>query len=425
MSLQLQERRLADELGVATNTYRDLLDTAEKRLGGYAAMSGEERARYDVLGMTSDEATTYKRAADDAARLEGELQQVRAAGAARDAADSRRSSTQGSGTSGTGAPGADVITEFLTGKRSSLEMTIPRDLRVGMHSRAIAASRSAASSAEFRAWLKTSPSWPNQAIPEFMAGYLEALYNDSMLLSSAGFDVMTTANGKTISVRQETSRGGATWMGEAAPIPESDGTWGAPIEIKAHKAGRLTRASFESVEDDDVDLVAWFAKSSAAAIAELGNLSYAVGDGVAKPRGYMLDALPSGIAAGLTTDKLIDLQHVLGTKYRATAKFILNDAEVRDIRKLKNADGDYIWQPGLTLNAPNVLLGKEVLTDEAQPAGQIAYGEFKHYLVRLAGSLRFERSDHASFATDEITWRTIQRMDGKLMRPDAVRTWTR
>jgi HK97 family phage major capsid protein len=108
--------------------------------------------------------------------------------------------------------------------------------------------------------------------------------------------------------------------------------------------------------------------------------------------------------------------------YRASAscKWIMKDATVGAARKLKDTTGQYIWQPSLQAGAPDMLLGKPVLTDPNVPGvacrrRAVLFGDFSQFFVRFAGGVRFERSDDYAFNTDLVTFRALLRADCSLV----------
>ncbi len=97
----------------------------------------------------------------------------------------------------------------------------------------------------------------------------------------------------------------------------------------------------------------------------------------------------------------------------------MDDATAAVARKLKGSDGHYLWQPSLQLGAPDSLLGKPVHTDPnvatvATTARSVAFGDISAYWVRLAGGVRFERSDEFAFSSDLVTFKCVVRGDGIL-----------
>jgi HK97 family phage major capsid protein len=99
--------------------------------------------------------------------------------------------------------------------------------------------------------------------------------------------------------------------------------------------------------------------------------------------------------------------------------WLMRDATIATVRKLKDSQNQYLWQPSMQIGAPDVLLGKPVFTDPnvaatATSAKSVIFGDMSAYYVRIAGGIRFERSDDFAFQSDLVTFRCIVRGDGIL-----------
>ena len=99
------------------------------------------------------------------------------------------------------------------------------------------------------------------------------------------------------------------------------------------------------------------------------------------------------------------------------------------VRKLKGSDNNYLWQPGLQVATPNLLLGAPIIQDpfvavEALNAKSLAFGDFSAYYTRMVNGVRFERSDDFAFANDLISFRAIMRADGDLIDATAIQVYT-
>jgi HK97 family phage major capsid protein len=99
---------------------------------------------------------------------------------------------------------------------------------------------------------------------------------------------------------------------------------------------------------------------------------------------------------------------------------MMADSSIANARKLKDTTGQYIWQPGLQAGVPDTILGKPVLTEPNVAAvglsnKSVIFGDMSQYFVRLAGGIRFERSDDYAFNTDLVTFRALMRADGALV----------
>jgi HK97 family phage major capsid protein len=106
--------------------------------------------------------------------------------------------------------------------------------------------------------------------------------------------------------------------------------------------------------------------------------------------------------------------------YAKNGEWLMRRATVGKVRKVKDSNGQYLWQPALTAGEPDTLLGRPIVQDPNVPAAgtsatSVAFGDFSAYKIRDVGSLRFERSDEFAFQNDLVTYRAIIRTDGDLL----------
>lgn len=245
-------------------------------------------------------------------------------------------------------------------------------------------------------------------------------------IMQAGATVLNTNSGETIQVPKTTSHSSAAIVTEGSAISASDPAFGQ-ISLGAFKYGTLIQVSRELLEDTGVDLEGYLSMQAGRALGNAFGAHAVTGAGSTTPRGVVTDATlgvtgATGVVGVANADNLIDLFYSVIAPYRASAstKWIMRDSTVATVRKLKDTTGQYIWQPGLTAGAPDTILGKQVLTDPnvaatALGAKSILFGDFSQFFVRLAGGVRFERSDDYAFNTDLVTFRALLRADSALV----------
>ena len=245
-------------------------------------------------------------------------------------------------------------------------------------------------------------------------------------IMQAGATVLNTNSGETIQVPKTTAHSSAAIVTEGGTIGASDPTFGQ-ISLGAYKYGTLIQVSRELLEDTGVDLEGYLSMQAGRALGNAFGAHAVTGDGTNKPRGVVTDATlgitgSTAVVGAANSDNLIDLFYSVIAPYRASSatKWIMKDSTVATVRKLKDTTGQYIWQPGLTAGAPDTILGKQVLTDPnvagtALSAKSILFGDFSQFFVRLAGGVRFERSDDYAFNTDLVTFRALLRADSALV----------
>ncbi|MGP4083161.1 phage major capsid protein [Streptomyces sp. KR55] len=237
--------------------------------------------------------------------------------------------------------------------------------------------------------------------------------------------VLNTSSGESIQVPKTTAHSSAAIVTEAAAISESDPAFGQ-VTLGAFKYGTLIQVSRELLTDAGVDLEGYLSMQAGRALGNAFGAHMVTGTGTGQPRGVVTDATvgKTGATAGgaITADDLIDLQYSVIAPYRASSScfWTVKDATLGNIRKLKSTDGQYIWQPSLVAGAPDLLLGKPIVTDPnvaavGSSAKSVVFGDMSQYFVRLAGGIRFERSDDFAFNTDLVTFRALLRADAALV----------
>jgi len=213
---------------------------------------------------------------------------------------------------------------------------------------------------------------------------------------------------------------------EGGTIGGTDPTFGQ-ITLGAYKYGLLIQVSRELLSDEGVDIEAYLAMQAGRAIGNAFGAHMVTGTGTSQPRGVVVDATlgktgGAGVVGAFTADDLIDLHYSVIAPYRASAScyWIMKDSTLATARKLKDTTGQYLWQPSLQAGAPDMFLGKPLLTDPNVAATglsnkSVLFGDFSQYFVRLAGGVRFERSDDFAFSTDLVTFRCLLRGDAALV----------
>ncbi len=189
----------------------------------------------------------------------------------------------------------------------------------------------------------------------------------------------------------------------------------------------------ELVQDSAIDVIAFVVNRLATRLGRITNLHYTTGDGSSKPFGVMArtSAGKTGTTGQTLTviyDDLVDLKHSVNRAYRANASWMMNDLSVAIVSKLKETTGRPIWEPSITSDKPDMLLGKPVVTNDdvavmAANAKSIAFGDFSKYLVRdVAGSVIMRRFDDSAFALlGQVGFCGWMRTGGNLVDTAAVK----
>ena len=227
------------------------------------------------------------------------------------------------------------------------------------------------------------------------------------------------------------TKGTASWIDEEGAYLESDDSFGQ-VSIGAYKVGTMIKVSEELLNDSVFDLEAYISREFARRIGAKEEEAFFTGDGSGKPLGVLAAAggaetgVTTASATAITADELIDLFYSLKAPYRRNAVWVLNDSTIKAIRKLKDNQGQYLWQPSLTTGAPDLLLGKPVRTSAYMPAiaadaKTVAFGDFSYYWIADRQGRSFKRLNELYAATGQVGFLASQRVDGKLVLPEAIK----
>jgi phage major capsid protein, HK97 family len=148
------------------------------------------------------------------------------------------------------------------------------------------------------------------------------------------------------------------------------------------------------------------------------------GDGVGKPLGLFAEngggQIAETLTAAIKADDIINLVYALKRPYRKSAAFIINDKNIAAIRKLKDNNGAYIWQPSAQAGEPDRLFGYPVYTSAYAPENAIAFGDYKYYNIGDRGTRSFKQLVELFAGNGMIGYVAKERVDGKLILPEAV-----
>ena len=227
------------------------------------------------------------------------------------------------------------------------------------------------------------------------------------------------------------SKGTADWVDEEGTYPLSDDTF-SQVVLGAYKLATMIKVSEELLSDSVFDIEGYVSDQFGKRIGDKEEDAFLTGNGVSKPIGILhttggaeVGVTTAGVAA-ITGDELIDLVYSLRAPYRKSAVFVLNDTTVKLLRKLKDGDGQYLWRPGITENAPDTILGHRIVTSEFMPgvsAGNksIAFGDFSYYWIADRQGRTFKRLNELYATTGQVGFLASQRLDGKLILPEAIK----
>lgn len=393
-----------------------ILDLREKRAKAWDAAKQFLDAKRGADGMLSEEDTaTYDKMEQDVMNLGKEIERLERQ-AAIDAELSKATSTPL-----TGKPGAKM------GKDDKEKTGRASDEYRGSFWNAMRVK--APMPSVLNALQEGTDSEGGYLVPdEFERTLVEALEEENVFRTLAHV-IKTSSGDRKIPV--VASKGTASWVDEEGAYQESDDEF-SQVSIGAYKLGTMIKVSEELLADSVFDLEAYISKEFARRIGAREEESFFTGDGSGKPLGILATTggaevgVTASYATAITADEVIDLFYSLKTPYRKNAVWVLNDATVKQIRKLKDSTGQYLWQPSLVAGTPDTILGRPVKTSAFMPvaaagAKTIAFGDFKYYWIADRQGRTFKKLSELYAANGQIGFLGTQRVDGKLILPEAIK----
>lgn len=240
----------------------------------------------------------------------------------------------------------------------------------------------------------------------------------SMLVSTSSLRAIANVvqvEASTFDVLVDRSEVGSGWATEAGPSAETATPLIERISIPLHELSAMPKASQRLLDDSAFDVEGWLAGKIATRFIRAEASAFISGDGIDKPKGILnaakvangtwtwgnLGYVPTGAAADFAptnaADCIINLVYALGADYRANATFVMNSKTAGAVRKMKDADGRFMWSDGLAAGEPARLMGYAVLVCEDMPdiaanAYAVAFGDFNAgYTIAERPDLRILR----------------------------------
>jgi HK97 family phage major capsid protein len=251
-------------------------------------------------------------------------------------------------------------------------------------------------------------------IPEVTQSIRSILQSGTSLRAVAS---VQSVEGGSFDVLIDRGELGAGWATEAGPQAETATGTLEKITIPLHELAAMPKASQRILDDAAFDLEAWLAERIAERFVRAEGAAFVSGNGSDRPRGFLsypnmanaswawggLGWVNSGAAGALATiDPIVDLVYALPAQYRAGASFVMNSRTTAALRKLKDADGRFLWSDGLSAGEPARLMGYRVLIAEDMPdiaAGSfsVAFGDFRAgYTIVERPELRVLRDPYSA-----------------------------
>lgn len=234
------------------------------------------------------------------------------------------------------------------------------------------------------------------AVPEELDRNILTLLKDEVVMRQEA--TVITIGGSDYKKLVNVGGTASGWVGEADARPATDASKLKLIEPFMGEIYGNPQATQKMLDDVFFNAEDWINSELAIEFAEQEEIAFTSGNGTKKPKGFLayassldddktrafgtLQHILSGSAAAVTADSIIQLVYTLRKTHRNGAKFMMNNNSLFKIRILKDAEGNYLWRPGLELNQPSTLLGygiseNEQMPDIAADAKAIAFGNFK------------------------------------------------
>lgn len=263
-------------------------------------------------------------------------------------------------------------------------------------------------------------------VPEEWDSRLIDVLNEENIMRGLATQITTSGEHK---INIAGAKPTAAWIEEGGALQFTDAKFGQKI-MDAHKLHVAVKVTEELLYDSMFDLASYITTQFGIAIANAEEDAFLNGDGKGKPTGLFDEANGGTVAKTLTgtklgTDDVLDLVYALKRPYRKKASFIMNDQTLAALRKLKDNNGAYIWQPSYQAGEPDRLLGYAVHTSAFAPelaAGKpvMAFGDYSYYNIGDRGTRSMQELRELFAGNGMIGYVAKERVDGLLVLPEAV-----
>jgi HK97 family phage major capsid protein len=263
-------------------------------------------------------------------------------------------------------------------------------------------------------------------VPEEWDSRLIDVLNEENIMRGLATQITTSGEHK---INIAGAKPTAAWIEEGGALQFTDAKFGQKI-MDAHKLHVAVKVTEELLYDSMFDLASYITTQFGIAIANAEEDAFLNGDGKGKPTGLFDETNGGTVAKTLTgtklgTDDVLDLVYALKRPYRKKASFIMNDQILAALRKLKDNNGAYIWQPSYQAGEPDRLLGYAVHTSAFAPelaAGKpvMAFGDYSYYNIGDRGTRSMQELRELFAGNGMIGYVAKERVDGLLVLPEAV-----
>lgn len=265
-------------------------------------------------------------------------------------------------------------------------------------------------------------------VPDEYDKRLIDILTEENVMRTLGTNITTSGEHK---INIAATKPAAAWIEEGGTLTFGDATFDQII-LDAHKLHVAIKVTEELLYDNAFNLENYILKQFGKALSNAEEDAFINGTGVGQPLGILAETggaqvgVTSASSTKVTADEIINLVYSLKRPYRKNAVFLANDVCVAELRKLKDNNGQYLWQPSLQAGEPDRVLGYKVYTSPYFPvptAGgtAVAFGDFSYYNIGDRGTRSFAELKELFAGNGMIGFVAKERVDGKLVLPEAIK----
>ena len=265
-------------------------------------------------------------------------------------------------------------------------------------------------------------------VPDEYDKRLIDILTEENVMRTLGTNITTSGEHK---INIAATKPAAAWIEEGGTLTFGDATFDQII-LDAHKLHVAIKVTEELLYDNAFNLENYILTQFGKALSNAEEDAFINGTGIGQPLGILAETggaqvgVTSASSTKVTADEIINLVYSLKRPYRKNAVFLANDVCVAELRKLKDNNGQYLWQPSLQAGEPDRVLGYKVYTSPYFPvptAGgtAVAFGDFSYYNIGDPGTRSFAELKELFAGNGMIGFVAKERVDGKLVLPEAIK----